>query len=127
MKDKPLFPALFFSEVLYKILFLEQRFWMRCFLCEVIGDMNYRHLLLHIYVKTGYCSVNPYYREFNAIRTNNFLIAYNGFSNGSRRLVFGDRFTDTNLPYFLSEERVLIFCFFHFQRNDRECRCLLSF
>lgn len=85
---------------------------MRCFLCEVIGDMNYRHLLLHIYVKTGYCSVNPYYREFNAIRTNNFLIAYNGFSNGSRRLVFGDRFTDTNLAYFLSEETVFSFFVF---------------
>lgn len=93
---------MFFFEVIHQIWYLDSRIWVRSCLCEVIGDLNYRHLLAQMYIKSPYSRINYEYREISAQRTNNFMIAYGGFSS-SRRIVNGDKFNGSNLSYFLNE------------------------
>lgn len=119
--------ALFFFEVITQIWLLDRRIWARSCLCEVIGDLNYRHLLSQMYIQSPYSRINHYYREINATRSNNFMIVYGGFAS-LRRVINGDKFSGTNRTYFQNEERVFnCDSFFFFQCNERECRCLLSF
>lgn len=105
MDDKSARSALFFCELIAQIWNLNARIWVRSILCEVIGDLNYRHLLAQMYIQSTFSGINYHYREINALRSNNFMLVYGGYSS-LRHVINGDRFSGSDRSYFLNEERV---------------------
>ena len=79
MTTRTLFSILFFKKV---VDLLTERYRRRFPLidlnsCEVMGDLNYRHILLYIYaVKSDYSLYNCRYKETESIMINTFCIKW---------------------------------------------------